>query len=228
EGQSPQALPHADGIASPLVHPQDQCRRPWGLRPLREKPNHPAIVFRAPPGIAQNFHRSIQFGHAMMRVRIWVDVRVVLVSQILISGIDYIRRSSARDLECLVVIGIVWHSNGLLRRTYRKRRGDAASPASRSGFFACCLPGIRDLPLGDRGSAMPASSWSLAGRRRRILCSAFPRQKSSWVPYLVSARDAHEGSPSWLCFVESQPLVCGILSRRPNLPERWTEEALRN
>src|SRR5207247_1407460 len=62
--------------------------------------------------------------------------------------------------------------------------------------------------------------WSLAGRQRRILCSPLPRQNSSWAPYLVSARDGHDGSPSWLCFVESQPLVCGILSRRPNLPER--------
>ncbi len=71
--------------------------------------------------------------------------------------------------------------------------------------------------LGQRGAS---TSLEPRRRQRRLLCCPFPRQNSSGPPYLVSARDGHDGSPSWLCFVESQPLVCGILSRRPNLPER--------
>src|SRR5439155_5303151 len=95
------------------------------------------------------------------------------------------------------------------------------------GFAGVAVRFLRVLPARDSRPAPRRQRQRYAGiilepRRPPETDSLLrlPPSKSSWVPYLVSARDAHDGSPSWLCFVESQPLVCGILSRRPNLPER--------
>jgi len=93
----------------------------------------------------------------------------------------------------------------------RRRRGQVSS------HVAC--PGRETCPSATRAArCVNVPGASPAPETAPLL--PIPPSKLVAIPYLVSARDGHDDSPSWLCFVESQPLVCGILSRRPNLPER--------
>src|SRR6266568_4709412 len=93
----------------------------------------------------------------------------------------------------------------------RQRRGQVSS------HVAC--PGCETCPSATRAVRCDDVPGALPAARDGFFASPCP-VKIRPGPYLVSAGDGHDGSPSWLCFVESQPLVCGILSRRPNLPER--------
>src|SRR5439155_23636392 len=97
----------------------------------------------------------------------------------------------------------------------RRRRGQVSS------HVAC--PGRETCPSATRAArCVNVPGASPAPETAPLL--PIPPSKLVAIPYLVSARDGHDDSPSWLCFVESQPLVGGMLSRRPNLPERSTEE----
>jgi len=93
----------------------------------------------------------------------------------------------------------------------RRRRGQVSS------HVAC--PGRETCPSATEAALCRHHPGASPAARDGFFAPPSP-VKIVLVPYLVSARDGHDGSPSWLCFVESQPLVCGILSRRPNLPER--------